>query len=232
MSRLVFPVFVPALIFVPSAAAATPPVSAAPPTVSGTAREGQTLTASSGSWGGTLPINYAYQWQRCNSAGASCGGIGGATDATHRLVSADVGHSVRVKVTATNSAGTATAYSSQTGVVAKAGSAPAATSQPTPSGAAQVGQQMTANDGTWSGSTPMTFTYQWQRCTKSNGACSNLGGATHKTYSVVSADLDHQLRYLITAHNSAGTGTMNSNLSATVGPAATRPENLEPPVIV
>ena len=51
--------------------AATPPVNAAIPTISGTAREGQTLTASSGSCG-ALPIAYAYAWQRCDSSGAGC----------------------------------------------------------------------------------------------------------------------------------------------------------------
>ena len=49
--------------------AASPPVNNSLPTIGGTAREGQTLTASNGSWGGVTPISYAYQWQRCNSVG-------------------------------------------------------------------------------------------------------------------------------------------------------------------
>ena len=51
----------------PVASAAAPPVNAAAPTISGTAREGQTLTASSGSWGGAVPITYAYAWQTCDA---------------------------------------------------------------------------------------------------------------------------------------------------------------------
>src|SRR4051812_6040531 len=130
MTRLLLPALV-LLIFVPTAAAAgTPPVGAAAPTISGTAREGQTLTASSGSWGGTLPISYAYQWQRCDSAGASCGSIGGADSATHKLTTSDVGHTIRVRVTASNSAGTGTESPAPSGMVAKAGAAPAATGQP------------------------------------------------------------------------------------------------------
>jgi hypothetical protein len=218
-----------ALLAAAAVAAGTPPVNASVPTVSGTAREGQTLTASSGSWGGTLPIRYDYAWQRCDTAGAHCAGIGGAHAATYRLGSADVGHSLRVRVTASNSAGSSAVVSAPTGTVARAGAAPAATGQPSPSGTAQVGHTLTAENGSWSGTTPMTFSYQWQRCTKTG--CSNVGGATAKTYTIEPADLGLQLRYLITAHNSVGTGTMNSNLSAVVAPKAAPPQNLDPPVI-
>ena len=218
-----------ALLAAVAVAAGTPPVNASIPTVSGTAREGQTLSASSGSWGGTLPIKYDYTWQRCDSSGAGCAGISGAHSTSYRLVSADVGHTLRVRVTASNSAGSSAVSSAPTGAIAKAGSAPAATGQPSPSGSAQVGQTLTAENGSWSGTTPMTFTYQWQRCTKT--ACSNLGGATHKTYTIVGGDLGLQLRYLLPAHNSVGTGTMNSNRSAVVAPKGSTPENLDPPVI-
>jgi hypothetical protein len=170
------------------------------PTISGTAREGQTLSATSGSWGGSLPISYEYTWERCDMSGSRCAAIKGADTSTHKLTAADVGATVRVKVTASNSGGSSSVSSGQTGTgqtgtVQKAGSAPAATGQPSPSGTAQVGQQLTASNGTWSGTTPITFTYQWQRCTK-QGSCSNISGATHATYTVVASDLGEQLRYL------------------------------------
>jgi len=49
----------------------SPPANTTPPAVSGSAQSGQALTASPGSWSGS-PTSYAYQWQRCDSAGAAC----------------------------------------------------------------------------------------------------------------------------------------------------------------
>ena len=210
------------------ATAQAAPVNAAPPVVSGTAREGQTLTASSGSWGGTLPISYKYAWERCNSAGAGCSAISGATSTTYHLVAADVGHTIRVRVAASNSGGSAQEYSAPTGVVAELGSAPAATSQPDPSGAAIEGQTLTASDGTWNGTQPLTFAYQWQLCTT---ACTDIKDATAKTYVIAHADIGMQLRFKLTATNSVGSGVVYSNLSDKVVAKGFPPKNITPPVI-
>jgi len=205
------------------------PVNAAPPTVSGTAREGSTLTASSGSWGGTTPISYAYRWQRCNSSGASCGGISGATSPTYRLAAGDVGHTIRVRVTATNSDGSAQAFSSPTGVVAAAGAAPAPTSQPTPRGSPIEGNTLTASNGSWSGTRPSSFKYQWQRCTTS---CSDIPGATARTYKLVADDVGKRMRYQLVALSSAGSGSIYSNQSGIVASKGTPPVNQTAPVII
>ena len=95
----------------------TPPVNTSPPIISGTPQDGQTLSASTGSWSGTQPITYGYQWQRCDSGGANCVAIAGATGPTYLATSADVGRTLRVVVTATNSAGSAGATSAATTVV-------------------------------------------------------------------------------------------------------------------
>jgi hypothetical protein len=84
---------------VQSASAA--PVNTSPPTISGTAQVGQTLTANPGTWSGTAPITYSYLWQRCDAAGANCASTGVAT-ATYPLSSADATRTMRVVVTATN----------------------------------------------------------------------------------------------------------------------------------
>jgi hypothetical protein len=92
------------------------PVSTSPPTVSGTPQVGQTLTAGTGAWTGG-PASFAFQWQRCDASGVSCVDIGGATGGTYVVGSADVGSTLRVVVTATNAAGSASASSAPTAAV-------------------------------------------------------------------------------------------------------------------
>src|SRR2546423_14037280 len=85
--------------------AASPPTVLSLPSVTGVAEVGRTLTAANGSWGGTQPLTYSYQWRRCGRGGASCVNLAGATSQTYVLVSADLSHRMRVRVTAANRAG-------------------------------------------------------------------------------------------------------------------------------
>src|SRR5207245_2768432 len=94
-----------------AASSATPPSNTSPPTISGTAQKGQRLHAEPGSWSGSLPIHFSYRWQRCSARGTNCSNINGATNNDYTLTSADVGNTVRVVVTARNSAGPPTAAS-------------------------------------------------------------------------------------------------------------------------
>ena len=89
----------------------------APPAISGTAIEGQTLTANAGAWSGSTPISHSYQWRRCDSAGANCVDIAGATATTYALTAADVGRTIRVRETATNAYGAGSVESAATAVV-------------------------------------------------------------------------------------------------------------------
>ena len=102
-----------------SAASQAAPVNTAKPAVSGTATVGQTLTATNGTWSNT-PTSYAYQWLRCNGGGNSCVSVSNGTQQTYTLVGADAGHTMRVRVTASNADGSATAESAQTAAVAAA----------------------------------------------------------------------------------------------------------------
>jgi hypothetical protein len=92
-------------------AATSPPRNTVRPTISGTARQGDLLTADPGSWSGAQPMTFTYQWRRCDANGASCANIIGATSKTYTVSSVDVGNALRVRVRATNSVRSATAIS-------------------------------------------------------------------------------------------------------------------------
>jgi uncharacterized delta-60 repeat protein len=94
----------------------TAPTNSSPPTITGTAIEGEELTVSAGAWSGT-EIQRTYQWRRCDSAGANCADIASATSATYPLTAADVGRTIRVRETASNAHGAGSADSAATGVV-------------------------------------------------------------------------------------------------------------------
>jgi hypothetical protein len=94
------------------------------PTISDTTpAANQTLTANPGEWSGTTPIAFTYQWRRCNSGGQQCADITGAIARTYVVRTADVGNTLRVRVTARNAAGEGTADSAATSRVAASGAA-------------------------------------------------------------------------------------------------------------
>lgn len=200
------------LVIAEGASAAVPQESA-PPTVGGTAREGQTLTASNGTWSNS-PTSFSYQWQRCGSDGTGCGDIAGATSKTYALVSGDVGHTDRVVVTAVNTDGKTSADSAPTDVVASK-NGPANTVKPAVSGSAVVGDTLRVSNGTWT-PTPSSYSRQWQRCAADGTACLNISGATGQIYGVRSSDVGHRMRALVTAHTSTDQATVASSTSAVV----------------
>jgi hypothetical protein len=98
------------------------------PSVSGTPQQGQTLTANPGDWSGNKPIQFSYRWRRCDAKGGDCANTT-VTSQTYALGADDVGHTLRVLVTASNSVGSAAAISNATAVVASNGP-PAGQCQP------------------------------------------------------------------------------------------------------
>lgn len=198
-------------IFATTSGAATGPVNTALPGVSGTPVEGQTLTTSTGTWTGAPPITYAYHWQRCNTNGTACADISGATTNTYTLGSADVGNTVRAVVTAIDSTGSTDAASAVTAQIGGLSAAtPASATPPTITGTPTAGQTLTANEGTYTGTQPITFAYAWERCDANGATCVAIPSAVQKTYLVSNADIGATLRVKLTATNASGSSNLTS----------------------
>ena len=215
------------LLLAGSAIAAAPSNTTAP-AVTGTAKIGQTLTVSNGTWSGT-PTSYDYQWQRCSST-TSCTDIVGETGHSYTVLNRDGGYRLRAVVEAVNADGTSTANSNMTDVVAASG-APVASVRPSITGDAVVGSTLTAQTGTWTGDP--TFTYQWRQCDRFGGSCFQIPGATGKTYGVRLDDVSGTLRVAVTAKNTNGSTTRLSTPSDVVEPmpVVSTPGNKAPTIV-
>jgi len=206
------------------------PLDVSPPTITGTAQEGQTLTEHHGSWTNE-PTSYTYQWLRCDSSGNNCAQISGAMSQTYALVAADVGHAIEVQETPSNGAGPGSPATSGATAVVVAPPPPAPTnvSEPTITGTAQQGQTLTEHHGTWTHE-PTSFAYQWLQCDSLGNSCLPISGATFQTYVPVTADVGHTLKAQEIAKNAGGpSAPAASNATATVVAAVAA--NTAPPTI-
>lgn len=202
------------------------------PTISGTGLIGAVETASTGTWLGSPAPTYAYSWHRCTSRitatsltiPAGCTAITGATAAIYTLVAADAGLYVDVKVTATNSAGTATIWTLSTGGV---GTLPTNTVVPSISGTASVGSTLTGSIGTWTSAPAATVTQQWHSCTAAvtvatstlPAGCTAVSGATATTFATTNADAGKFFSFAVTQSNIVGTVTIwSASTGATQAP--------------
>ncbi len=134
--------------------------------LSGRPTVGSTLTASPGTWGPS-PVTLTYQWLRDGAA------ISKATAKTYKVVSADAGHELSVRII-----GSKTGYTSVKRTSDPVDAKWAFTASPTPSvkGTVAAGRTLTAATGTWS-PTPK-LTYEW----RVDGA--PVAGATKSTWRV------------------------------------------------
>jgi hypothetical protein len=188
---------------------ATPaaPANTAVPTITGTAQQGLTLTASNGSWSGS-PTSYTYQWQDCTSS-TSCTNITGATSSTYTLQSSDVGDTIDIVVTATNASGPSSATSNQSASVISSPTPPANTALPAISGQTVEGQTLTTGNGSWS-SSPTGYTYAWEDCDTSGANCTKISNATASTYTLTGTDVGDTIRSVVTAANAGGSNSATS----------------------
>jgi SGNH domain (fused to AT3 domains) len=198
-----------------SAVLPLPPANLDAPSISGTALAGQALTEAHGSWTNS-PTGFTYQWDDCDGSGSACAPIDGATGQTYVLTGTDVGHTIEVLETASNAGGQGSPSGSAPTALVQAQAAPpsppADQAPPAISGPDTVGQLLSATTGTWSGSLPIAYAYQWERC---DPHCSAIAGATGASYTSTPADAGGRLLVTITATNVAG---VTAASSAEVGP--------------
>ncbi|MGA2319411.1 MAG: hypothetical protein ABSG95_01540 [Solirubrobacteraceae bacterium] len=148
--------------YTPTAPAGSRPSNTAPPTISGVTQTGQTLSAGMGSWTES-PSSYAYQWLRCNSGGAGCSAITGASEHTYALGSPDLGSTLRVEVTASNSQGHSEPALSEATAVVSAGGAGNATYY-----VSEDGEEATANG---------SLEKPWRTINRVNAGLNGVNGA-------------------------------------------------------
>lgn len=179
------------------------PENVAAPVVSGSTDTGSQLSCSPGTWTGTAPITYAYQW-RANGVN-----ISGATASTYTTTQT-AGTVITCEVTATNSVGSDNEVSNGiTLTEAAPDTAPENTVAPAITGSPVVGSQLSCSTGTWTGTAPITYAYQWA----ANGT--PISGATAATYTTVQA-VDTVITCTVMASNSVGSDSEVSSNSVTL----------------
>ena len=165
-------------------------------TISGTATEGQTLTAVTTTIGDIDGLGvFSYQWKRAGTD------ITGETSSSYVLVQDDVGKVITVTVSYTDGQGTSESLSASTAAVANVNDDP--TGAVTITGTPTQGQTLTAVTTTIRDVDGLgTFSYQWKR------AGTDISGATSSTYTLVQDDVDSKIS--VTVSYTDGEGTAES----------------------
>jgi Cadherin-like beta sandwich domain/Protein of unknown function (DUF1573) len=207
-----------------------------PPTVSGTASVGQTLSVDPGGWSGNP--SFSYQWYDCGDTFPytpdsyatdwyGCNPIGGATDSTYTLQDSDHGSTILAEVTATNDQGETVVDPATTGFVvnpAPVNTAPATISDSNPGfspGEHPVtGDTLTASGDSWTGDTSGGVSYQWEDCDTNGSNCEPILGATNATYTVAPEDTGSTIAVDMTATNVDGLSTDALSLSTATVPSS------------
>ncbi len=190
--------------------------NASAPSISGAPQVGQALTANPGIWSGTGAISYLYQWQSCDRYGLSCEDIEGANAASYASPSGEAGRTLRVLITASDEGHSLSESSPATQPIATA-QAPVIEQAPPITGVALVGQTLTAGTGVFAGESPISYSYQWERCVQP-GSCADIEGAKQSSYALTESDIGSTILVLVSATDAGGSTTAVSVPSAVVGP--------------
>lgn len=170
------------------------PLSVLAPSVGGTARSGQTLTADEGTWSSAATPSIAMLWQRDDGSGwQTIPAVGNQ----YALDDADIGARFRVAVTATTPLGQTTAYSAASAPVAARPASSAGV--PVITGTFSQGNTLSVTGAAWSGSPFISVSYRWERLVGSTWR--TIPGATSASFTPSDAYLDLPLRVIVTGSN-------------------------------
>ena len=196
----------------------TVPNNTVAPVISGTNTFGSTLTTTNGTFTGTTPLTYTYQWLRGGSP------ITGETLSTYVIGASDSLAAITCEVKATNTYGFDSEVSN---TITVQDFAPINTVAPTvsPSGTQSTGTLITASVGTWTGVAPITYEYKWTR----NGVAIN--GATASTYTIQLADDGTTIRVEVKGTNTYGTTAYIASSNSVSAVNVIAPVNTVTPVI-
>ncbi|MGY2701627.1 hypothetical protein [Nocardioides sp. HB32] len=199
------------------------PSNDVPPTITGTAAVGQTLTCNAGSWSGIPELVYTTKWQR---DGAD---VAGATATTYPVTSADSGKALVCLVVVANGYGKGALATFPLTVPGSGGGGgstgvPTATAVPAVTGSGVVGTALTCGTGTWTGN-PSTYRYSWSR----NGA--PIPQTAAPQYVVLSEDVGQTLTCTVTAVNDSGSTASTSAGTQVAGPSGHAPASATRPAI-
>lgn len=185
------------------------PQNTIPSSISGKAVVGggaQTITAVLGTWVGTSPIAYTYQWQVSTDNGATFNNISGGTGGNYTIggSAAVSSNSFRVVITGVNNIGT-TVVNSPTIFVASASAVPNAGAPPVISGTSYIDSSVNTSNGTWTANANgLSYTYQWA----SGGVA--IAGAVKSTYKITYLEEGTAMTCVVTAKNGFGTANATS----------------------
>jgi hypothetical protein len=169
--------------------------------ISGEAIVGSTLTANTGSLGGSGPISY--QWERGNSQTGPWTEVG--SNSTYTPVAEDTGYVIRVRVTRSYNSGSIT--SEATAAVVKL----PLTGTVSITGNLRVSQTLTANTSSLGGSGPIS--YQWERGSSQTGPWTGIGSNAATFTPSNGSFLENYIRVTVTRLDNVG-----SVSSAAAGP--------------
>jgi outer membrane protein assembly factor BamB len=180
------------------------PATLTPPTLTGTAQAGKTLTVNEGTWTND-PTGFTYRWYSCDTGLGTCNAIPAAFGSSYQVTSGDVGRRLVAGVVATNDAGPSDEErSNATDPVLP--TAPSLQAAPTISGTAEIGQTLTVDHGAWTNN-PTGYRYQWKQCDAPVLNCTSLTGENGTTYTPKTTDAGERLVVEVVAVNAGGDST-------------------------